>query len=182
MNKAQNNKAVDIALIGMFTAIITICSWISIPFTVPITMQTFGIFLTIGLLGIKKSLLSLTIYVFLGIIGLPVFANFNSGITTLAGPTGGYMLGFFLIIIITGALLKKEYKSNASIFFSMFISQLSCYIFGTLWFSLVYLPEPKTASLTTILVSCVFPFIIPDIVKILVAITVMKRLKRLSTS
>lgn len=181
MNKAHNNKAVDIALTGMFTAIITICSWISIPFTVPITMQTFGIFLTIGLLGIKKSLLSLTLYVLLGIIGLPVFANFNSGITILAGPTGGYVLGFFLIIFITGALLKKDSKSNASIFLAMLIGQLSCYIFGTLWFILVYLPKPETASLTTILLSCVFPFVVPDIVKILLAITVIKRLKRYIT-
>ena len=73
-------KTVDMAYIAMFAVMIAVCSWISIPATVPFTMQTFGVFLAVGVLGGKRGTLSVLIYLLLGMVGLPVFAGFSGGI------------------------------------------------------------------------------------------------------
>ena len=70
----------DITYIGLFTVLIAICSWISIPTTVPFTLQTLGVFLTIGLLGGKRGTISIIIYIVLGAVGLPLFAGFSGGV------------------------------------------------------------------------------------------------------
>ena len=87
----------NIAYMALFSALTAICSWISIPTLVPFTLQTFAIFLMVGLLGTKRSLLSILIYLLLGAIGLPVFAGFSGGLGMLFGTTGGYLIGFFFL-------------------------------------------------------------------------------------
>ena len=84
----------------MFTAIIAVCAFISIPSSVPFTLQTFAIFLAVLVLGGKMGSLSVFIYLCLGAIGVPIFAGFNGGIGVLLGNTGGYILGFMFIALI----------------------------------------------------------------------------------
>lgn len=72
----QQNKTRDIVFIGIFAALIAICSWISIPTTVPFTLQTMGVFTAVGLLGGKRGSLAVLVYILLGLVGLPVFAGF----------------------------------------------------------------------------------------------------------
>ena len=91
--KSNKNKTRDMVFIALFAVLMAVCSWISIPTAIPITMQTFGVFLTLNFLGGKKGTVSVCIYLLLGLIGLPVYANFTSGIGILLGMTGGYMIG-----------------------------------------------------------------------------------------
>ena len=88
-----------LVLTGIFAAIVTICSWITVPlpFTqVPINLAVLGVLLAGGCLGSKYGSLSILIYILLGAVGIPVFAGFGSGLGTLAGPTGGYIVGYIL--------------------------------------------------------------------------------------
>uniref|UniRef100_UPI004057CACA biotin transporter BioY n=1 Tax=Agathobacter sp. TaxID=2021311 RepID=UPI004057CACA len=92
--ESNTNKARNIVFIALFAVMIAVCSWISIPTAIPFTMQTFAVFLTLNFLGGKKGTVSVCIYLLLGLIGLPVYANFTSGIGMLMGTTGGYMIGW----------------------------------------------------------------------------------------
>ena len=71
------NKTLDMVYIALFAVLIAVCSWISIPTTVPFTLQTFGVFVTVGVLGGKRGSLAVLIYLLLGAIGVPVFAGFT---------------------------------------------------------------------------------------------------------
>ena len=81
----------DLARAALFAALIAICSWISIPTAVPFTLQTFAVFLALGVLGGKLGTLSVAVYLLLGAVGLPVFAGFQGGLGALLGATGGYL-------------------------------------------------------------------------------------------
>lgn len=163
-------KTIDIVYIGIFAAIIAVCAWISIPLTVPITLQTLGVCVTAGLLGTKRGTLSVAIYIILGIIGVPVFASFSSGLGYLLGATGGYIIGFIFTAIIIGVMVKSLGKKAWVYALSMIIGVIACYIFGTIWFIYVYnRGNADTVSLVTVLGWCVTPFIIPDMIKIAVA-------------
>ena len=75
----RNSKLTDMILIGLFAALIAVCAQIQIPAAVPFTLQTFAIFLAVGLLGGKRGTVSVVIYILLGMVGLPVFAGFKGG-------------------------------------------------------------------------------------------------------
>ena len=96
---ATRSKTYDIVYIAVFAVIMAICSWISIPAAVPFTLQTFGVFVAVGVLGGKRGTLSILVFILLGAIGVPVFAGFSGGIGVLAGTTGGYIIGFLIVIL-----------------------------------------------------------------------------------
>ena len=171
-------KTREIAYIGLCTALIAVCSWISIPLTVPITLQTFAIFLTVALLGLKNGTITVLVYILLGAIGLPVFSGFKSGAAVLLGPTGGYIIGFLFSAIVVGLILKFFGKSTLVMFISMIIGLIVCYIFGTIWFMIVYMKNTGDIGLVSVLSWCVIPFIIPDIIKIILAIILYKPLSK----
>lgn len=172
-------KTIDIVYIGLFAALIAVCSWISIPLTVPITLQTMAVCLTSGLLGSKRGTLTTVIYILLGLVGLPVFAGFSSGISALLSPSGGYIIGFIFTSLITGIVSDKTNGRLLPLVVSMVVGILVCYAFGTAWFAAVYANQNESpAAITTILGWCVIPFIIPDAVKITVAAVLTNRLKR----
>ena len=83
----------DMAFIAAMSAVIAVCAWITIPLAVPFTLQIFGVFMALRLLGGKKGTLSILVYIALGAVGLPVFSGFQGGIGVLAGPTGGDIAG-----------------------------------------------------------------------------------------
>ncbi|QQK08823.1 biotin transporter BioY [Miniphocaeibacter halophilus] len=170
-------KTRDLTYISIFIAIIAICSWISIPMTIPFTLQTFAIFITIGLLGTFKSFIAILLYVFLGAIGLPIFSNFTGGLGILFGPTGGYILGFLFTSVITGKLIDLLPKKNIFLIIAMLTGLLTCYFLGTIWFVLVYTNSSGSISIYRALSLCVFPFIIPDLVKIGLASIIINKLK-----
>lgn len=165
----------DMCFIAMFAVIIAVCSWISVPLTVPITLQTFGVFAALGVLGGKKGTIAVIVYVLLGAVGLPVFAGFKLGIGTLLGTTGGYIIGFVLSGIVYWAITDKFGTKLAVTVIAMALGLLVCYAFGTAWFMLVYTRSKGAVTLWSALGWCVFPFIIPDAIKIALAILVSER-------
>lgn len=172
------SKTLDMVYIAMFTVLIAICSWISIPTTVPFTLQTFGVFVTVGVLGGKRGSLSVLIYLLLGAIGIPVFAGFAGGMGIILGSTGGYIIGFLLSALLMWGMEKLLGKKTWVLALSMVLGLLVCYIFGTIWFMLVYTRETGAIGLWTALGWCVFPFVIPDLVKIVLALLICKRLAK----
>lgn len=176
----QKNKfrVIDLVYIGVSAALIAVCSWISIPLTVPITLQTLGICLVTSLFGLKIGTLSTIVYILLGAVGVPVFAGFSSGLGVILGSTGGYIIGFVFTALIVGFASDKFAGRLIPLIISMVIGILVCYAFGTAWFAVVYAKDNTPASLATILGWCVVPFLIPDAVKIAVAAVLTNRLKR----
>ena len=170
----------DVSLIALFASFIVVCSWISIPFVVPFTLQTFAVFLALIVLGGLRGTLSILTYILLGIIGLPVFANFNGGFAYLIGPTGGYIVGFLLTGLLMWALEKPFSKKNDGfLIISMLLGLIVCYACGTIWFRIVYLNKGNDITIMKVLFTCVIPFIIPDILKIVVALVIKNKLKKL---
>ena len=96
MSKSATTRmnTLDMAYVAMFAAIIAVCSWISIPATVPFTLQTLGVFLAVGVLGGKRGTMAVLTYLLLGMIGAPGFSGFAGGIGYMLGSTGGYIVGF----------------------------------------------------------------------------------------
>lgn len=167
-------STIDIVYIAIFAALMAVCSWISITMVVPFTLQTFAVFLSVYLLGGKRGTLSVLVYILLGAVGLPVFAGFSGGLGTLLGNTGGYIIGFLfsaLVMWICEKLLGKKLWAYAV---SMVLGLIVCYAFGTAWFMVVYARDNGAVSLLTVLGWCVFPFIIPDLVKIALALLIGK--------
>ncbi|MCI6553286.1 MAG: biotin transporter BioY [Lachnospiraceae bacterium] len=169
-------KTLDMVYIAMFAVIMAVCSWISIPAMVPFTLQTFGVFLAVGTLGGKRGSLAVLIYLLLGAVGLPVFSGFAGGLGYMMGSTGGYIIGFLLSALAMWTMERLLGKRKWVLALSMGLGLLVCYIFGTLWFMLVYTRNSGEIGLWTALVWCVFPFIIPDVIKIGLAFTVCRRL------
>lgn len=176
--KNKKFKTIDIVYIGMCVALIAVCSWISIPLTVPITLQTMGICLVSGLFGAKRGTIAVIAYIVLGAIGVPVFSEFTSGVGILLGSTGGYIIGFIFTSLIVGFVSDKTNGKLWTLIVSMIVGILVCYAFGTAWFAIVYAKSSEPASLVTILGWCVIPFLIPDAVKIAIASVLINRLKR----
>ncbi|MGN0288293.1 MAG: biotin transporter BioY [Lachnospiraceae bacterium] len=173
---AKRMKTADMAYIAMFTAIMAVCSWISIPAMVPFTLQTFGVFLAVGVLGGKRGTLSILVYLLLGAVGVPVFAGFSGGPSVLFGNTGGYIIGFLFSALVMWVMEQFLGKKRWVLALSMLLGLLVCYIFGTAWFMFIYGKNTGEIGLMTALGWCVFPYIIPDLLKIALALAICKRL------
>ena len=113
MKNKQQFRTIDLVYIAMSVALITVCSWIQIPATIPFTLQTFAVFLTVSLLGGWRANVAVLVYILLGALGAPVFASFKGGIGALMGPTGGYIFGFMFIAGVMW-LMESIVKPNGS--------------------------------------------------------------------
>ena len=175
---ATKTKTYDMAYIAIFAVLIAICSWISIPLTVPFTLQTFGVFMAVGVLGGKRGSLAVLVYILLGAIGVPVFAGFSGGLGILLNNTGGYIIGFLFSALLMWAMEKLPGKKSVMQIVSMIAGLIVCYAFGTVWFVIVYGRMNGPIGFTAALVSCVVPFIIPDIIKIALAYVLSRKLRK----
>ncbi len=169
-------RTLDLVYIAAGAALIAVCSWISIPTAVPFTMQTFAVFLLMSLLGGKRGTLSVLVYLLLGAAGLPVFAGFTGGIGILLGNTGGYLAGFLLLGLIYMIITKFFGERLLTETAALLIGLAVCYAFGTAWFLLVYTKANGAVGLGTVLGWCVLPFILPDLLKLALALTISKRI------
>ena len=161
-------KIRDMAYISLSAAVIAVCAWITVPFTVPFTMQTFAVFLAVLLFGSARGMLSILLYIALGAVGLPVFSSFGGGIGVLIGPTGGYIIGV-LAAGLVGISQKKRFAVPLAV-----LAMSICYFAGTLWY--VHCTGVGFAAAFS---GCVLPFILPDTVKITLAFLLAGRLKKL---
>ena len=172
----EQSKTQDLVYISIFAVLIAICSWISIPASVPFTLQTMGVFLAVGILGGRRGTLAVLVYILLGAVGVPVFAGFTGGIGILVGNTGGYIIGFLLSALVMWGMEKLFGRSKVMLGLSMVLGLLACYAVGTAWFMVIYARSAGAIGLGTVLGWCVIPFIIPDIIKIAIALLLTKRL------
>lgn len=173
------HKTYDIVYIGIFSVLLILCSWISIPTIIPFTLQTFGIFLALLVLGGKRGTSAIGIYLLLGSIGIPVFSNFGAGLGYLFGNTGGFALGF-LLIGLSACFFEYCFGSKPFIvILSLLVGLIACYAFGCLWFLFISTSANKITGTTSVLSMCILPFIIPDLCKLGLAFFISKRLKPL---
>ena len=183
MNQTETGRAGaigvrEMALCGLFAALMAICSWISIPTAVPFTLQTFGVFVAVGVLGGRLGTLAVAVYLLLGAVGLPVFAGFTGGIGILLGSTGGYLLGFLGSAAVMWCMERLGRGRAWVRLVSMVAGLLVCYLFGTVWFRMVYTAQNGAVTLGTVLGWCVLPFIPFDLLKIALAFAVTGRLEK----
>lgn len=162
-------QTIDIVYIGIFAALLAICSWISIPLTVPVTLQTFGVFVACSLLGGRRGTVAIIVWILLGAVGAPVFANFTGGMGILVGSTGGYILGFIFTGLIMWAFEEFVGTNLWVRVLSMVVGLAVCYTFGTVWFMHVYGKANGAITLAQALAWCITPFLIPDALKIALA-------------
>ena len=165
-----------LARAALAAALMALCSWISLPTAVPFTLQTFALFLTLGVLGGRLGALAVGVYLLLGAVGLPVFAGFSGGLGALLGATGGYLLGFLLTALtVWGA--ERLWGRSAPVFLASCLAGLGlCYLFGTVWFAAVYASSSGPVGLAAVLGWCVAPFVLPDLAKLALAVVLSRRL------
>ena len=159
----------DITVCALSIALIAVCSWISIPMTIPFTLQTFAVCLVAALLGARRGVISVLAYILLGAIGVPVFAGFKGGIGSLLGPTGGYIIGFIFTAFIAGLAAEHFGRKLQILIPAMILGILICYAFGTAWFVIVYTRTKEAIGIGAALGWCVTPYIPADAVKLLLA-------------
>ena len=169
----NNSRLRTLVQISLFAGLMAVCSWIAVPFQIPFTMQTFALFLASGVLGGKKSLAVVMVYILLGVIGLPVFSGGRAGVGALFDLTGGFIVGFLPCAYISGVLCEKT-KRPTFMGLSMFAGLICHYIFAVLWICIVY----GGYGLTSAISLAILPFIVPDTVKIALAALVSAKIKK----
>ena len=162
----------EISYGGLSIALLAICSWISIPFAVPFTMQPFAIFFICFLFGAKRG----TIYVFCYIL-CGVFSGFQGGAQVIFGLTGGYIVGFLFSALLLWATQKIWNPCKKIVLLFALIGLVICYGFGTAWFLIISQQQGSILTIGSVLMTCVVPFILPDCIKIFLAYTLARRLK-----
>ena len=196
----QKDKKVDsrklyiknICYIALFAAIIVVCSWIAIPISeISITLQTMGVCMAAGFLGWKRGTLCVLSYILLGICCVPVFSGFKNFYALIGSASAGYVIGFIFTALIVGLasdnlrLIGKRVTNKAAkqvvqliiLALAMVVGVAVCYLFGTLWFMLIYKGSVTASNLQFALTYCVYPYIIPDLVKIALATFLVNYLK-----
>ncbi|MBR4905514.1 MAG: biotin transporter BioY [Clostridia bacterium] len=167
-------KTVELAYIALGASLITVCAWITVPFTVPFTMQIFAVFFSLVLLGGRDGTIAIAVYLLLGTIGIPVFSGGKGGFSSLIGMTGGYLWGMLLIggmyWFFTKLFGIKLWTEIASLIGGL----LLCYLFGTIWFSVLNADRGFASSLMI----CVVPFLLPDAAKLVLALVLGRRLRK----
>jgi len=156
----------QIVVTALFAGIMCILGPLSVPIgPVPISLTNLVIMLAVFLLGSKLGTISTVIYILLGAAGLPVFSSFSGGFAKLAGPTGGYIIGFIPLAIISGIAVDKWVNNKGFLVAGMVIGTIILYLLGTVWFVIMMDCEVLYA-----LTVCVFPFLLGDALKIIIAL------------
>ena len=167
----------DLTHIALFAVLIAVCAWITIPMTVPFTLQIFAVFAALATLGGRRGAYAVAVYLLLGAVGLPVGAGFQGGLGWLLGTTGGYIVGFLCIALIYWLMTAKLGESLPVSIAACVLGLAVCYVFGTLWFMVVYARTTGPVGVMTALGWCVFPYVIPDLLKLVLAVTLSQRIK-----
>lgn len=163
---------------ALLSALMCVCAWISVPLPdIAFTLQTFSLFLTLELLGGKKGSIVCLVYLLLGAVGLPVFTGFRGGLGVLLGATGGYILGFPAAALTYWAVTSCFGERFSVRLTAQILGLVVCYSFGTVWFLAVYLRDGSAMGVSAVLAKCVLPYILPDGIKLSLAMLLAKRLR-----
>ncbi len=150
-----------LVITALFTAFIAIFSQIIIPLPlVPITGQTLAIGIVATILGRKYGTLSVVIYLFVGAVGVPVFAGMSGGIGKLLGPTGGFLIGFIPTAYVIGLFIEKTKLCFRNALIANLIGMCITLLFGTVWLKI-----SGSLSWSASIAAGVTPFLIVGILK-----------------
>ena len=169
-------KTRQLILISFSTALLVISGWISVPLpfsSVPLSLQSLWLMILALSLPLNLSLWAVGLYLLMGLVGIPVFANGHAGLSALVGPTGGYLLGFFFAVPVIHAI-QERWPGLFGTGFAGFLGGIGViYLFGVTWLAFVL-----NQTVVHAFVIGAIPFLPLDIVKVLIAIAIAPRLKR----
>lgn len=164
-------KLRDMTRCGVLAALLAVCAWLSVPMgDQAVSLQSFGVFLALGLLGGRGGTVTVLVYLLLGAAGVPVFSGFRGGIAVLLGPTGGYLWGFLAACALYWALEK-----HLRPWLNTVLGMMLCYVCGTAWYYYMYAP----GEIWPVVMTCVVPYLLPDAIKIFLSLTISRRLRYL---
>lgn len=166
MAAKTRNDIFLMAATGMMAALIAVAAPFSIPAgQVSFTLCTLLLYLSPYILGWKRAAAATLIYILLGMVGMPVFSGFKAGLGVLAGPTGGYILGYIPMVIVGGLFLKSFPNDRVLQFIGMVLATALLYTLGTAMFCVL-----MESTVEAALINCVFPFIPFDLGKMIAVI------------
>ena len=161
-------------LCALFAAVCAVCSQLTIPIQpVPITLGTFAALMAGGFLGKRYGLISLVIYLILGMAGVPVFSMMRAGFSVLAGPSGGFIIGFAPMAFVVGLVMEKWGDSFKNMLLATVLGTAVCYAMGLAWFMFL-----TGTGIWSAMVMCMFPFLPGDLAKIVLASFLVSKYRR----
>lgn len=161
----MNGKIRDITITAMGAALLCVLAPLSIPVgPVPVSLATLAVYFILYVLGMKRSVVAIVVYLLIGLAGVPVFSGFSAGVAKLIGPTGGYLLGYIPLALIAGALIDRYYKNRIICIAGMIATTAVLYAIGTVWLAYAANMEAYAA-----MQAGVIPFVPFDLVKIVLA-------------
>jgi len=170
----SKSKTYYLASVGIMAAVICILGPLSIPIgVVPISFTNLAIYFALYTIGMKKGTISYIIYMLIGSMGAPVFSSFTGGPAKLVGPTGGYLVGFIFMALISGFFIDTFFEKRYLCFAGMVLGTVVCYMFGTVW-----LAYQANISISKALSLGVISFIPGDLAKIASAAIVGPQIRK----
>ena len=167
----KKSTVYELTCCALMAAIICIFAPMSVPIgPIPVSLTNLVLYFAIFLLGTRGTTISYIVYLLLGLVGLPVFSGYVGGVAKVAGPTGGYLIGFLPMILIMGPLYALARKQSriwinwAITVGGMILATAVAYVFGTIWFVL-----QMDCTVAYAMTVCVLPFIPFDLAKIVIA-------------
>ena len=160
----------QMAVTALMAAVMCVLGPLTVPIgAVPISLANFVICLTAWLLGPKFGTLSVAVYLLIGLVGVPVFSGYGAGIAKLAGPTGGYLVGYLLLAFIGGLFIEKSKGQPVISGIGLVLGDAACYVLGTAWF--VFQMQCELGYALSV---CVYPFIALDLAKIVETVVLVR--------
>ena len=163
--------------VALSASLMCVSSFISIPGAVAFTLQTLALYFNLFFLGGRLTILSTALYIVIGAVGAPVFAGFGGGVGRLFDATGGFIIGFLFLAIVYALLEKFARKKPFYLAITVALSLLTLYIFGSGWYFYLYTSHTLSEYGAVISIT-VLPYILPDVIKIFLAYSLSKRVKR----
>ena len=174
-------RTLDMAYIALFAVLMAVCAWITVPLPKPLvqfTLQTFAMFMALTTLGGRRGLYAMVVYLLLGAVGVPVFSGFRGSLGVLLDTTGGYIIGFAAAALVYWLLTAKLGDALPVKIAACVLGLAVCYAFGTAWFLVLYARTTGPIGVTTALSWCVLPYIVPDLLKLALAVVLSGRIKK----
>ena len=174
-------RTLDMAYIALFAVLMAVCAWITVPLPKPLvqfTLQTFAMFMALTTLGGRRGLYAMVVYLLLGAVGVPVFSGFRGGLGVLLDTTGGYIIGFAAAALVYWLLTAKLGDSLPVKIAACVLGLAVCYAFGTAWFLVLYARTTGPPGVMPALGCCGLPSILPDMVKMPLAVLLSRPAKR----
>ncbi len=172
------NTTKNLCYAAVAVALLSVCSWMSIPIgSLPITLQSLALFTIVGLLGAKRAFFAVLAYLLLGLIGVPVFAGFTGGVGKLFTPAGGYLVGFFIVAPLTAFACEKVRGGLWKNAIVMSVGMLVCYFIAIVWLLVLSSMQSVEMGFVGAVSLLVLPYLPFDIVKVFFAAFLTEKLK-----